>query len=140
VNDTSRAKPEPGSKSPSKQRHDRERSIKRDRIFQAQREERLHLFGYVLLKNGAVLSIDDAIARLRHGLRAERDPNIVGGIGKDDILEWHQPESFRDVLDSLGEIDVPRGVSYPALGLGEGTVLIDPKIRHKDPALRRKVR
>src|SRR3972149_7874472 len=45
-------------KSPSKQRYDRERTIKRDRIFQERRQERLRLFGYVLLKNGEVLSID----------------------------------------------------------------------------------
>jgi hypothetical protein len=129
----------PPHKPPSKERHDRERSIKRDRIFQQRREERLRLFGYVLLKNGEILSIDDAMARLRDGLRAEENPNIVDGISKDDIAEWHSPESYRDVIDSLGEIDVPRGVTYPALGLGEGTVLLDPKLRdmHRDPALRR---
>jgi hypothetical protein len=127
------------SKPPSKRRHDRERSIKRDQIFQERREERLRLFGYVLLKNGEVLSIDDALARLRDGARAKENPNITGGIRKDDILDWHAPESFRDVIDSKGEIDVPGGVSYPALGLGEGTVLIDPKLKHRDPALRRQV-
>jgi hypothetical protein len=105
-------------------------------ILLQRREERLRLFGYVRLKNGEVLSIDDAIARLRDGLRAEENPNIVGGIGKDDILEWHVAESVRDVIDSKGEIDVPKGACYPALGIGEGTVLLDPKLRHKDPALR----
>jgi len=123
------------SKLPSKQRHDRERSIKRDRIFQERRQERLRLWGYVLLKNGEVLSIDDAVTRLRDGIRSKENPNITGGIEKDEILEWHQPESVRDVLDSKGEIDVAKGVYYPALGLGEGTVLIDPKIRHRDRAL-----
>ena len=124
-------------KPPSKQRHDRERTIKRDRILQERREERLRLFGYVLLKNGEVLSIDDSIARLRDGLRAQEDPNITGGIGKDDVLEWHQPESYRDVIDSLGEIDVPKDMYYPALDLFPGVVLVDPKIRHRDPALNR---
>lgn len=125
------------SKPPSKQRHDRERSIKRDQIFQERREQRLRLFGYVLLKNGEVLSIDDAIARLRDGLRAEENPNITGGIGKDDILDWHAPESYRDVLESVGEIDALQ--HYPALGVFPGVVLIDPKLRHRDPALCRKV-
>ena len=124
-------------KAPSKQRYDRERTIKRDRILQERREERLRLFGYVLLKNGEVLSIDDSIARLRDGLRAQEDPNITGGIGKDDVLEWHQPESYRDVIDSLGEIDVPKDMYYPALDLFPGVVLVDPKIRHRDPALNR---
>jgi hypothetical protein len=125
----------PPHKPPSKQRHDRERSIKRDRIFQERREQRLRLFGYVLLRSGEVLSIDDALARLRDGLRAKENPNITGGIGKDDILDWHQPESYRDVLDSVGEIDAVQ--HYSALGIFPGVVLIDPKLRHRDPALRR---
>jgi len=64
----------PAPKSPSKQRHDRERSIRRGRVFQERREQRLRLFGYVLLKNGEVLSIDDALARLRNGLGAKENP------------------------------------------------------------------
>jgi hypothetical protein len=132
---SSRARP--AEKPPSKQRHDRERSINRDRIFQERRQERLRLFGYVLLKNGEVLSIDDATARLCDGMRAEENPNIVDGISKDDILEWHQPETYHDVLDSIGEIDVPKDAYYPALGLFPGVVLIDPKIKHRDIALRR---
>ncbi len=114
---SSRARP--AEKPPSKQRHDRERSFKRDRIFQERREQRFRLFGYVLLKNGEVLRIDDAIARLRDGIRAREDPNIVGGIGKDDILEWYAPESFRDVLDSVGEIDAVQ--HYPALDVFPGS-------------------
>jgi hypothetical protein len=120
-------------KSPSKQRYDRERSIKRRRVFQERHEQRLRLFGYVLLTNGEVLSIDDAIARLRDGMRAEENPNITGGIDKDDILEWHQPESYRDVLDSLGEIDAVE--EYPALQVSKGDVLVDPKLRYRHPAL-----
>jgi hypothetical protein len=121
----------PAEKPPSKERHDRARSITRDRIFQERREERLRLFGYVLLRNGEVLSIDDAIARLRDGLRAEENPNIVGGISKDDVLKWHVPESCRDVLDSLGEIDAVS--HYPALHVFPGIVLVDPKVHHRDP-------
>ena len=118
-------------KAPSKQRYDRERTIKRDRIFQERREERLRLFGYVLLKNREVLSIDDAIARLRDGLRAEENPNTVGGISRDDILQWHIPETYRDVIDSLGEIDATQ--HYPSLGVFPGIVLVDPKVHHRDP-------
>lgn len=139
VQDASRAKTEPRSKPPSKRRHDRQRSLQRDVIFQERREERLRLFGYVKLRNGETISIDEATHRL--ALATSESPSKrAEGITKEQIADWHVPESFRDVLDSLGEIDVPRGGSYPALGLGEGTVLIDPKIRHTDPALRRKVR
>jgi hypothetical protein len=123
------------SKAPSKQRYDRERTIKRDRIFQERRQERLRLFGYVLLTNGEVLSIDDAVARLRDGLRAEENPNTVGGITSSDIDTWHQPESVRDVIDSIGEVDAV--AHYPALGIFPGVVLVDPKLRHRDPALGR---
>ena len=125
----------PPIKSPSKQRHDRERSIRRDRIFQERRQQRLRLFGYVLLKNGEVLSIDDALTRLHDGLGPKENPSITGGIGKDDILDWHAPETYRDVLDSIGEIDALQ--HYPALGVFPGVVLLDPKLRHRDPALRR---
>lgn len=124
-------------KSPSKQRHDRERSIRRDRIFQERREQRLRLFGYVLLKNGEVLSIDDALTRLRDGLRAKENPNITRGISKDDILEWHAPETYRDVLISIGEVDALQ--HYPALRVSKGDVLVDPKLRYRHPALTRRL-
>ena len=96
VNDTSRAKPEPRSKAPSKRRHDRQRSFQRDRIFQERREERLRLFGYVKLRNGDTISIDEATRRL--ALATSESPSKrAGGIMKDQIAEWHVPESFRDV-------------------------------------------
>jgi len=61
------------------------------------------------------------------------DKKIPNAISTKDILEWHQPESIRDVLDSIGEIDAVS--EYPMLQIFPGTVLIDPKIRHRDPAL-----
>jgi CRISPR/Cas system-associated endonuclease Cas3-HD len=111
-------------RSPSKRRRDRERFEN----FEAQRRERLELFGYVKTKNGITLTIEKASAFLAKGeLRAE------------DIAEWFNPSSFRDVVNSLGEVDAIR--DYPALGITKGTVLLDPKIRvpggHTDPALKR---
>lgn len=111
----------------SKVRRDRERSMMREEKFAAQRRERLALFGYVKTKNGVTYSITEASALLVKGeLRAE------------DVDVWSQPESFRDVLASLGEVDAME--EYPALGITKGTVLFDPKIRvpggYRDAALR----
>jgi hypothetical protein len=126
-------RPKTSDKPPSKQRHDCERSIKRDRIFQMRRVERARLFGYVRLVDGEVLSIDEALLRLQTS--ASEDPNNRGGILPQDVAEWHQPEAVRDVLDSVGEIDAVS--EYPALGIFSGVVLIDQKLRHRDPALRK---
>ena len=111
-------------RSPSKRGRDRTR-IER---FEEQRKERLALFGYVKTKNGLTYSIGEASSLLVKGvLRAE------------DIETWSIPESFTDVLNSIGERDAV--ADYPALGIVKGTVLVDPKIRvpggHRDPALRR---
>lgn len=91
------------------------------------RDERLRLFGYVLLESGERISMDEALTRLRLGDRP-------GGIDKQQILEWHAPEVYHDVLDSIGEIDCTG--TYPALHLFAGVVLVDPKRRHIDPMLR----
>jgi len=125
-------------KSPSKARHDRVRSFRRDLKFGARREERLRLFGHVKLVNGEILSIQEAMRRLHAGAKArddkKPDPNIRDGISKNDILEWSVPESFRDVVNSVGEVDAV--AEYPALGITPGVVLVDAKRRHLDPALR----
>lgn len=49
-------------KAPSKQRHDRLRSLHRDSKMQQRRKERLRLFGYIELRNGEVITIDEARA------------------------------------------------------------------------------
>jgi hypothetical protein len=76
--------------------------------------------------------------RLHAGAKArddkKPDPNIRDGISKNDILEWSVPESFRDVVNSVGEVDAV--AEYPALGITPGVVLVDAKRRHLDPALR----
>ena len=90
------------------------------------RDERLRLFGYVLLGSGERISIDEAVTRLRLG-------DCPGGIDKQQILEWHAPEVYHDVLDSIGEIDCTG--TYPALHLFSGVVLVDPKRHHVDPML-----
>lgn len=89
-------------------------------------DERLRLFGYVLLQSGERIGIDEALRRLRLSDRP-------GGISKEQIREWHPPEVYHDVLDSIGEIDCTG--TYRALRLFPGVVLVDPKRRHVDPML-----
>jgi hypothetical protein len=110
----------------SKRQRDKERSIERQKVFQERREEIRKLFGHAKLKNGEILSINEATERLR-----------TNEIGPQDIEQWFLPEGVRDVVNSLGELDA--NAEYPALGIPKGTVLLDPKIRvpggHRDPAL-----
>lgn len=121
-------------KSPSKKLRDITRGIRRNRVFQARRQEQLRLWGYIRLRTGEILTIDETLRRLRDALSPNPNRRRYG-IEKKDIAEWHQPETFHDVLNSLGEIDALQ--EYPALGIEPGTVLVDPKIRHRDPALER---
>jgi hypothetical protein len=115
-------------KSAAKRRRDRERSRERDLMFEARRKEILQLYGYVKTKNGLFYSIAEAIKLL-----------VKGELKQEDVDVWSVPESFRDVLNSFGEVDAM--ATYPALGITRGTVLFDPKIRvpggHKDRALRK---
>jgi hypothetical protein len=104
-------------------------------VFEGQRQERLRLFGHVKLKNGEVISIDEASTRLKASLTQNPNRRILP-ILPADILEWHMPETFTDCLTSIGEVDVPKHRAYPALGLGEGDVLRDPKLRYVHPSLR----
>jgi hypothetical protein len=89
----------------------------------------MRLFGYVKLKSGELISLAEATRRLRLSLKGD----LVKGLDKDQIAEWHQPEAITDATVSLGEVDAT--AYYPALGIFPGVVLRDPKIRHKDPAL-----
>ena len=100
--------------------------------------ERRRLFGYVLLKSGEYLTITEAHRRLADGHEGhpKRERLTFGApITKDDVREWVDPKSERDVTDSIGEVDVPLGASYPALHLSGGEVLSDPKTRpaYHDP-------
>ena len=119
-------------KCPSKERHDRERSFHRDRLFAQRRQERQRLFGYVVLRNGEIIGIDEAIWRLRDGIRAKEkdDPKPQNAILQEDILAWHEPEVYHDQTVSKGEVDALD--YFPALGIFPGVVLRDPKIRHRD--------
>jgi hypothetical protein len=106
-------------------------------VFEGRRQERLRLFGYVKLKSGEVISIDEASTRLKASITQNPTKRILP-ILPEDVLEWHQPETFRDCINSVGEVDVPKEHEYPALGLSEGDVLRDPKTRpsYLHPALR----
>ncbi len=114
-------------RSPAKRQRDKERSIERQKVFQERREELQRLFGHAKLKNGEIISINEATERLR-----------TNEIRPQDIENWFMPEGVRDVLNSLGEVDAM--AEYPALGIPKGTVLFDPKIRvpggHTDPAIK----
>ena len=54
--------------------------------------------------------------------------------GRDDKhLIVHLPETVTDYVNSIGEVDVPSGKNYPLLGIFEGEVIRDPKVRISDP-------
>jgi hypothetical protein len=105
--------------------------LKRDRDVNARelafmrRLERRQLFGYVLTINGLTLTIDEARKQMEKGK-----------LTKQEILDWHNPEIYTDNVLSIGEKDVPKEYFYPALGLEEGDVLKDPKLRYLNPRLR----
>jgi hypothetical protein len=100
--------------------------------------ERMRLFGYVVLKNGEVISINEARCRLAYGHEGDRRrerQSIASAITKDGIVEYHAPQTVTDYITSISEVDVPAGAYYPSLDLSEGTVISDPKISHRDPLL-----
>jgi hypothetical protein len=105
-------------------------------FFFQRRMERLRLFGYVILKNGEITRPEEALSRLRDGIRAkERKENPpTNAIFQEDILQWYDAEVYRDCVLSIGEVDAIS--EFPALGITAGVVLIDPKLGHRDPALR----
>jgi hypothetical protein len=128
--------PKDDRKCPSKILHDRKRQFKRDMFFFQRRMERLRLFGYVILRSGEVTSPEDALSRLRDGIRAKerKEKPPANAISQEDILQWHDAEVYRDCVQSIGEVDAVS--EFPALDITAGVVLIDPKLRHRDPALR----
>ncbi len=126
-----------GHRSPAKRRRDKLRSfLRRDRVVQdnvvhdAQRLERLRLFGYYSdTKSGAVYSVGE--------VRGYYTAMITGEVPRRAIntknLIYHPPESIVDQILSIGERYVPKGKDYPALQITSGDVLRDPKIVICDP-------
>lgn len=80
-----------------------ERSIERRKFFQERRKELRKLLGHAKLKNGEIISINEATEKLRTNV-----------IGPEDIEQWFLPEGVRDVLNSI-EVDAIG--EYPALGI-----------------------
>jgi hypothetical protein len=119
----------------SREEHDQVREFKARRRFEApaKRQERKQIFGYYEdKKTGRTYTnaqIDRFVTQVRKG-EVPTDP-----IDKDS-LTYHPPEAVTDVIDSIGEKDIPKGRSYPALGIGEAEVIRDPKILFNNPGLR----
>jgi hypothetical protein len=93
----------------------------------------MRLFGYVKWRTGELISLDEAQGRIREALKEypNRKPQEVID---EFVLEWHDPEVYRDVVDSIGEVDCKKD-AYPALGLSSGDVLSDQKLRYRHPSL-----
>ena len=86
-------------------------------LAEMRRYEHERLFGYVILTNGEKISTEDGLRRLeRHKL------------SRDEILVWHNPEIYCDVLDSIGERDALD--TFPVMDVNRADVLYDPKLRN----------
>jgi len=116
----------------SREQHNEMREVKARRESPARRIERMRLFGHYSDKTGRTFT-KSQVQRFLQELRRGLIPKIP--LDKDSV-QYHAPEAEKDQVDSVGEIYVPKGRNYPALRIPEGTVLIDPKIRHVDPALK----
>ena len=77
VNDALRSLRHESHKSPSKNRRDRERHIKFGAEVSSLRKEYMRLFGHVKLKNGEIISIDDACTRLKAGLSENPNKKVL---------------------------------------------------------------
>ncbi len=101
------------------------RVVKNKTVVDAQRLERLRLFGYYSDgKSGAVYSMGE--------VRGYYTALITGEIPRRAIninnLTYYPPESVVDQILSIGERYVPKGYHYPALDVHEGEILRAPKI------------
>jgi len=99
-------------------------------------EERRRLYGYVRLKNGEYITIDEARNRIADGKLGHPKRERMGfgaPITKEDIVEWVTPGTVRDHIDSIAEVDVPLHANYPMLKITEGTVISDPKVDYHIP-------
>jgi len=119
----------------SREQHNDLRDFKTRRRFEApaKRQERKRIFGYYEdKKTGRTYTnaqIDRFVTQVRKG-EVPTDP-----VDK-EALTYHPPEAVTDVIDSIGEKDIPKGLSYPALKIGEGEVIRDPKILFNSSALK----
>jgi len=118
----------------SRQQHNelREYQSKKPKGSPAERMERKRIFGYWSDKTGRTYTK----AQIDSYVRSKQKGEIPQVPLDEKSLVYHPPESKKDLIDSIGEIYVPKGQRYPVLRIGEGIVLIDPKLRHVDPALK----
>jgi len=126
----------------SREEHNQVREFKARRRFEApaKRQERKRIFGYYEDKKTGRTYTNAQIERFVTQVRKGHIP--TDAIDKDSLI-YHPPEAQTDVIDSIGEKDIPKclpgqpaGLVYPALGIGEGEVIRDPKILFNNPALK----
>jgi hypothetical protein len=119
----------------SREEHNEVREFKARRRFEApaKRQERKRIFGYYEDKKTGRTYTNAQIDRFVTQIRKGHVPTDT--IDKES-LTYHPPEAITDVIDSIGEKDIPKGLSYPALKIGEGEVIRDPKILFNNPALK----
>jgi len=89
----------------------------------AKREERKRLFGYFSDKSGRTYS-KAQISAYVISMRKGEIPKVP--LDEKSVV-YHPPESEKDVVESVGEIYVPKGKKFPAFKIEGGEVLIDPK-------------
>lgn len=106
--------------------------LKEIRLPDQKRDEILRLFGYYEDRHGTRLTT----RQVRLLINSIRDGELHFEHVDRDTLTFHSPEAVTDMVDSIGEVNVAKGQFYPALGLAEGEVLHDPKIRFLCPLLR----
>jgi hypothetical protein len=112
----------------SREQHNELREFKAKRKSNdspAARMEHKRIWGYYTDKSGKSYTK----AQVQRFLEQMKKGEIPSDSIKDK-LTYHPPESEKDVIDSLGEIHVARGKSYPAIKVDEGEVLVDPKISY----------
>jgi hypothetical protein len=119
----------------SREEHNEVREFKSRRRFEppAKRQERKRIFGYYEDKKTGRTYTNAQIDRFVTQIRKGDLP--TDAIDKES-LTYHSPEAVTDVIDSIGEKDIPKGLAYPALEIGEGEVIRDPKILFNNPALK----
>jgi hypothetical protein len=119
----------------SREQHNEVREFKARRRFEApaKRQERKRIFGYYEDKKTGRTYTNAQIERFVTQVRKGHVP--TDAIDKDSLI-YHPPEALTDVIYSIGEKDIPKGLSYPALEIGEGEVIRDPKILFVHPVLK----
>jgi hypothetical protein len=118
----------------SREEHNQLREFRAKRRFEAPlaRQERKRIFGYYEDKTGKTFTK----AQIKRFVDQIREGHVPTDAIDKDSLVYHPPESQKDMIDSTGEVYIPRLASYPALGIGEGEVIRDPKIPFEHPVLK----